>query len=289
MIMRNSTTAGTVPKSRDNTTIHNKTATAATIMRNSTTAGKVARQHNNTQQTGNGRNDYAESTNTAQSHATTTQQHTTNRQRPQRLCGISTTAGKVARQHNDTQQAGNGRNDYAESTNTAQPKVTRRDNTTTHNKPATAATIMRNFHHCWQSRATTQQHTTNRQRPQRLCGISTTAGKVARQHNTQQTGNGRNDYAESTNSPTQSHATRQHNSTQQTGNGRNNYAEFPSLLAKLRDNTTTHNRPATAATIMRNFHPPHHSPNQSHATMTQQHTTKWQRQRPQRLCGIFAR
>ena len=260
MIMQNSTTTGTVPKSCDNTTIHNKTATATTIMRNSTTAGKVAQQHNNTQQTGNGHNDYAESTNTAQSHATTTQQHTTNRQRPQRLCGISTTAGKVAQQHNDTQQAGNGRNDYAESTNTAQPKVMRRDNTTTHNKPATAATIMRNFHHCWQSHATTQrttnwqrpqrlcgihqqpnpksrdattqQHTTNRQRPQRLCGISITAGKVAQQHN----------------------------NIQQTGNGRNNYAEFPSTTPqsqpKSRDNdTTTHNKMATAmaATIMRNF------------------------------------
>ena len=97
---------------------------------------------------------------------------------------------------------GNGRNDYAE----FPPLLAKsRDNTTTHNKPATAATIMQNFHPCWQSRA-------------------------------------------------QPKVTRQHNNTQQTGNGRNDYVEF--LLAKSRDNTTTHNKPAAAmaATIMRNFH-----------------------------------
>ena len=145
-------------------------------------------------------------------------QHT--RQQPQRLCGIFTRWTQSRAKRNNA--PGNGRNDYAE----FPPLLAKsRDNTTAHNKPATAATIMRNFHHCWQSRATTQQHTTDRQRPQRLCGISITAGKVARQHN----------------------------DTQQTGNGRNDYAEFPSLLAKSRDNTTTHNKPAAAATIMRNF------------------------------------
>ena len=134
------------------------------------------------------------------------------------------TQPKVTRQqHNNTQQTGNGRNDYAE----FPPLLAKsRDNTTTHNKPATAAMIMRNPPTQPNPKShdvTTQQHTTNWQRPQQVCGISTTAGKVAQQHN----------------------------NTQQTGNGRNDYAEFPPLLAKSRDNTT-HNKPAMAATIMRN-------------------------------------
>ena len=174
-------------------TTHNKPATAATIMRNPPTQPNP------------------------KSRDATTQQHTTNRQWPQRLCGISI-AGKVARQHTTNRQRPQRlcgiRNPPT------QPNPKSRDNTTTHNKPATAATIMRNFHH--------------------------TAGKVARQHNnTQQTGNGRNDYAEFPSLLAK--VARQHNNTQQTGNGRNDY------VAKSRDNTTTHNKPAAAATIMRNF------------------------------------
>ena len=100
---------------------------------------------------------------------------------------------------------GNSHNDHAEFSHDG-PKVAQ--SATTH--PAMAATIMQNFHH------------------------------VRQHNNTQQTGNGRNDYADN---PKSRNNTTAHNK--------------PATAAMImRDNTTTHNKMAMAmaATIMQNFH-----------------------------------
>jgi len=121
-------------------------------------------------------------------------------------------------------------------------------------------------------------------------------------------GNGRNDYAEFSHEGHQARATHygngrndcaesSHDNSRNThnGNGRNDCGIF-TRKPQLAQHTT-----ATAATIMRNFH--------TKATKLAQHTTAMaativlnlhtmvppklaqhtQRQRPQRLCGIFAR
>jgi len=141
----------------------------------------------NTTQTkaGNGRNDCAEFTHAPTSRAALhhrPKHNNTNksRQRLQRLCGIYPRTHKVARcttSPNTTQtKAGNGRNDCAEFTHAPTSRAAPSPQTQQHKqRPATAATIVRNLPTHPQSRCTVgPKHNTNKKQP----------------------GNGRIDYAE---------------------------------------------------------------------------------------------